>query len=304
MGDMFDVLKLRGSIFFHSSLAAPWGMSLPAIKAPRFHISMEGNFVVGSGEQVRDVSEMNIALLPQGGQHWIADMEGRELAESEAVIDACKLHAPLFQHGEVTNRVICGMVEYEELLSHPMLEAMPEILVAHDISHDEPLWQTVCLIDSEIRATGNLRSPIIDRLSEILFILLAHRCMKRDPSPSGFVAALRNPRLSQVLAHIHRDAAAPWTLSSLAATANMSAATLVRHFNTELGMSPIQYVTQWRLNKAFQLIQHSRLPLDLVADKVGFATGKSLSRAFIRQFGFPPGDLRKPKPEQTGVKDV
>ncbi len=48
LGDILDTLRFRGSIFFRSKLAAPWGMSLEKIEEPRFHIALRGNCVIGS----------------------------------------------------------------------------------------------------------------------------------------------------------------------------------------------------------------------------------------------------------------
>jgi hypothetical protein len=35
LNDVIDTLRVRGSIFFHSDLAAPWGMALPPMTMPR-----------------------------------------------------------------------------------------------------------------------------------------------------------------------------------------------------------------------------------------------------------------------------
>jgi hypothetical protein len=42
LGDVLETLRFRGSIFFRSELAAPWGMSLAQEAFPRFHISVFG----------------------------------------------------------------------------------------------------------------------------------------------------------------------------------------------------------------------------------------------------------------------
>ena len=47
LGDVLDTLRFRGSIFFRSELAAPWGMSLEPTNIPRFHIALSGDCFVG-----------------------------------------------------------------------------------------------------------------------------------------------------------------------------------------------------------------------------------------------------------------
>ena len=48
LGDILETLRFRGSVFFQSDLAAPWGMSLSEIGSPRFHIVLSGECFVGS----------------------------------------------------------------------------------------------------------------------------------------------------------------------------------------------------------------------------------------------------------------
>ena len=60
----------------------------------------------------------------------------------------------------------------------------------------------------------------------------------------------------------------------------MSRATLVRRFQDTVGVAPMTYVANWRLTKAHNLIKYSAAPLEQIADTVGFASARTLSRAF------------------------
>ena len=74
LGDVLETLRFRGSIFFRSELAAPWGMSLQLTGIPRFHIALSGNFFVGDDDHdAVKIREMDIVMLPTGNSHWIAD---------------------------------------------------------------------------------------------------------------------------------------------------------------------------------------------------------------------------------------
>ena len=150
LDDVIDTLRFRGSIFFHSSLAAPWGISLSTIVMPRFHIALEGSFFIRAGASNINVEPMDIVMVPSGDMHWIADQEGRELVPSEQAGDACALGLPLFQQGEITNKIMCGIVEYDEAIEHPILSALPAIIQLSNIQTNDNVWMTVKLIDSEI----------------------------------------------------------------------------------------------------------------------------------------------------------
>lgn len=80
LGDNLEILRFRGSIFFRSDPADPWGMSLPRMGIPRFHIALSGECFVGAGDHRSiKVGESEIVTVPNGDSHWIADSPGREL---------------------------------------------------------------------------------------------------------------------------------------------------------------------------------------------------------------------------------
>ncbi len=226
LGDVLETLRFRGSIFFRSQLAAPWGMQLEAAPAPRFHIALDGDCVLGAGDDntlVR-LKHMDIVLLPQGSMHWIADEPDRELVPSERAGAACELGNPLFQQGEITNKLICGIVHYEKAMLHPVLDALPEVMHFSDIAPNDSLWTTVLLIDAEMENSEVPRTALVDRLTEVLFLQLLYRYVDRNPQLSGFLSALSDRRIYRMLELIHREPEQPWTLESLGEKTGMSRA--------------------------------------------------------------------------------
>ena len=131
--DVNDTLRFRGSIFFHSSLAAPWGMPLSSILMPRFHIALEVGFYVGARTSNINVASIDIVMILGGDMHWIADDIGSERVPSEQAGDACALGMPLFQKGEITNKIMCGIIEYDEAIEHPILSILPSIIKLSNI---------------------------------------------------------------------------------------------------------------------------------------------------------------------------
>ena len=290
--DILDTLRFRGSIFFHSSLAAPWGMSLTSCSAPRFHVALEGGFYIGTSDSQVSVKPMEIVMLPAGDMHWIADQKNSKLVPSEDAGNACELGQPLFQKGEITNKIMCGLVEYEDAISHPITSSLPSIFHLSNIKNEDSIWITVQQIDSEINRSGNKKNTIIDRLTEVLFIQLLHQYIREENHLTGFLAALREPRIVKILQLIHKHPEVHWTLDMMSENVGMSRATLQRKFKSELDISPITYLNRWRISKAYQLVKHSSQSLDRVADSIGFSDARTLRTAFKRQYGITPSELR------------
>ena len=81
-------------------------------------------------------------------------------------------------------------------------------------------------------------------------------------------------------------------VESLAALAGVSRASLTRRFNATLGVSPMTYVTQWRLALAADLLDRSDATLSAIAHQVGYASPFSFSSAFKSRYGLSPRDFR------------
>jgi len=293
LADVLDTMRLRGTIFFRSELAAPWGLTLHRSGTPRFHISLSGDCFVGANkvESVR-VNEMDIVMLPNGKEHWIADQPGRTLTSSRRAGEACELGTPLFQGGQITNRLMCGLVQFDTEMTHPILDTFPEVLHLSGIEHTESIWLTVMSIDAEMAKTKGSGGRIVDKLTEVLTLQLLSRYIVEHKETTGFLSALSDRRVMRALALIHREPARDWSLTSLGTQSGMSCATLIRRFEATVGLSPTAYMTNWRLIKAYSLVKYSTTTIEQIAESVGFSTARTLNRAFRRRYGHTPHSLR------------
>ena len=292
--DVLETLRFRGSTFFQSQLAAPWGMSLEPVGTPRIHIVFSGSCFVGSDSiEPVQVGAMEIVVLPKGDLHWIADRPGRALIPSERAGNACELGSPMFQNGEITNRLMCGILRFDTESPHPMLDSLPRILHLPNLDPGGPIWMTVALIDVEIRRAQSNRTSIVDRLTEVLFLQILHHHIGADDQPTGFLAALRDRRIHRALTLIHQDTAFDWTLKTLGERVGMSRATLTRRFQEVVGVAPMAYVTGWRVTKAYNAVKTTAAPLEQIAESTGFASARTLTRAFERQYGITPNEARR-----------
>ena len=129
-------------------------------------------------------------------------------------------------------------------------------------------------------------------MTEVLFLQLLHYYVEEDDEATGFFAALRDHRVHRALTLIHQDPAFQWSLSTLGAKAGMSRATLTRHFQNKVGIAPMAYINNLRIMKAFNLIKHGSESLEQIADMVGFASARTLNKAFRRHYGYTPSELR------------
>jgi hypothetical protein len=69
--------------------------------------------------------------------------------------------------------------------------------------------------------------------------------------------------------------------------------TFSRRFREEVGMTPVQWLTQQRIDHARRLLETTDLPVDRVAEESGFGTAASLRQHMAATVGVSPMTYRQ-----------
>ncbi|MER6327752.1 GlxA family transcriptional regulator [Streptomyces sp. NPDC014983] len=91
------------------------------------------------------------------------------------------------------------------------------------------------------------------------------------------------------LARLHE----PIQLRDLAEQEAMSVRTFTRRFREEVGVSPGQWLTQQRVERARQLLESTDLSMDQVARSAGFGTAQSMRQHMQQALGVTPTAYRR-----------
>lgn len=118
----------------------------------------------------------------------------------------------------------------------------------------------------------------------------------RDGGQAQFIQRpIPEPQLSSTgtarawaLEHLDR----PLSLRDLATQESLSVRTFTRRFREEVGMSPGQWLTQQRIERARQLLENTDLPVDRIALDAGFGTAASLRQHLHSALGTSPSAYR------------
>lgn len=151
-------------------------------------------------------------------------------------------------------------------------------------------------VASEVRAGQPGSEAIIHRLTEIIFIQVVRTFVDREGDRAGCLAAVLNPKLGRSMSKIHLAPEKPWTVESLAREAGMSRTVFADRFTNLVGMTPLAYVTHWRMERARRDIRETDLPLIDIAENIGYSSEAAFNRAFKRQFNQTPGQVRRQGP--------
>lgn len=141
------------------------------------------------------------------------------------------------------------------------------------------------------------RALVVDRLFEVVVVMLLRRLLDAGVIGQGAFAGLAHPGLARALVALHAAPQRDWDLPVLASTAGMSRSRFAELFARIVGQTPAAYLAAYRIELACAALQRGR-PLALVADEVGYGSAAALSRAFTAKMGASPRAwLRQAQPQ-------
>ena len=97
-----------------------------------------------------------------------------------------------------------------------------------------------------------------------------------------------DPRIRAVQRLIADNYAQPLSIPQLAETACLSPTQFKKRFKECLDISALKYITRYRMGKAQALLTHTDLPVQLIAENVGYSDVSAFSRRFSQHFGMSP----------------
>ena len=198
--------------------------------------------------------------------------------------------------GGAPTTIVCGSLSFDRARLKPITQLLPRfILIKADHVHTLALHNTMQALASEMAEQAPGSEVVANRLGEVLFIqaLRAHIASEVEWRNKGWLRAIFDPQVGAALSAVHDSVNTPWTVESLAAAATMSRSAFAVRFKELLGQTPLEYVTEWRMQKAMQLLQQRDKKLIDVARLVGYDSDAAFSKAFKRVVGANPSEYLK-----------
>jgi transcriptional regulator GlxA family with amidase domain len=115
-------------------------------------------------------------------------------------------------------------------------------------------------------------------------------------------AAASDPCVGAALTLLRAQPDAPWTIADLARKVGLSRTVFAARFRELVGEPPIGYLARVRLGYAAGYLSATDKTVREIARMVGYESEASLSKAFRRAFGRPPGEYRRQQAAAHGVR--
>ena len=299
LADPLRLLKLTGVLHCRAEFTAPWGLDLPRIpNCMAIHIVNSGRMHLDiAGQPTRAVEAGSLVMIPHGTAHQLRSEPGTPvtlLTEIPVQLVTDRYERMNFGGGGAPTSVsYCG-VRFDPLGARRLMQVLPLVIHVDTLTQDEEwLRDAARFIAREADAARPGSEAIITRLADIVVVQAIRAWLASADGQHGWLAALHDRQIGRALSAIHRDPAHGWTVALLASEIGMSRSALAARFTELVGESLKQYITEWRMQLARDELQTTAQALDLIAEKYGYQSGASFSRAFKRVFGMSPGSARR-----------
>lgn len=302
LSDIFDAIRIEATLYFRTDFTPPWAIRVPVYKAAaRFHLVVQGccRIELPDGESV-DLGAGDMALIPRGREHVLCDSLGRQPAALENILaESGYTGDGVFVLGRgdprASTQMICGHFGLADGADHPLLRALPQLIVltAADRARQPFLDETVRLLVRRVFSDGVGAAAAVGKLSEAFFIEAIRAAALRSSDLDRIFSAMTDPRIGRALSLIHEDVARDWTVDSLASAVAMSRSRFANRFTEFMGVGPMRYLADWRLQRALRLLASPRANVQMIAAQVGYQSPAAFTRAFTQKFGAPPTEFRR-----------
>lgn len=313
LSDVLRAVRLSGAVFFDVRATEPWVAETPAGSAVVssmfpgadhlmcFHVITEGTAwaTCDSAEPTR-LSAGDVVLFPHGDGHALASAPGmrdspelgmyRRPAEGRLPFSlAIGGSQPRSAH------VVCGFLGCDAAPFNPLLEALPRVICVTG-AVGGAIAAFAAFASAETRDARVGSDAVLGRLSELLFVDVVRRHLETlPPDHTGWLAGLREPFVGKALTALHREPGRAWTLESLAREIGLSRSALAERFAHFVGQPPMQYLTNWRMQRAATDLVTGSDTIAAIGERVGYESEAAFSRAFKKVTGVPPGEWRRRK---------
>lgn len=304
LSDILTRLSLQGTLYFRTSFSEPWGVRVPGFSnVTRFHYVHRGEaqIRVEGSETLVSLKQGDLAIVPHGRAHVL-------LCRHTGPDDALPLddvlaqsgfqgHGTLVWGGEESSQdtqLICGHFALAEGSRHILLDRLPSLIHLRGYGDDLGPWleATLRVIGAEAggaRLGGDL---IALKMSEAIFAQAIRAHIEQSASTGGSLAGFADPNIARALTAFHRAPASEWTVEKLAREAGLSRTSFAERFAARISVTPMAYVTSWRMQIAREALASRGLSVAETAEISGYASESAFSRVFKKEIGQSPAAFR------------
>ena len=305
LSDVLTNLSMRGTIYFRTSFTKPWGVAVPRYEnVARFHFAHRGNCLVhvdGVTDPV-DLAQGDLVIIPHGAPHalYCGHEPDKTIMPLDTVLETSGFDGSgvLVYGGEEPQsetQLICGHFAFDPTARHILMERLPPYIHLRNYGETAGRWMeaTLRMIGEEAGGQKMGSDLIALKMSETIFAQAIRTFVESADASDRGLGAFGDKHLGRALDAFHKAPADAWTVETLAQVAGMSRTSFAVQFQKSMDMTPIDYVTKWRMEIAKKVLLTAGASLTDAAESAGYASDSAFARMFKKETGMSPAAFRK-----------
>ncbi len=313
LSDILTNLAMRGTIYFRTSFTKPWGVAVPRYEnVARFHFAHRGHCLVridGVAAPI-DLAQGDLVIIPHGASHalYCGHEPDQTIMPLDKVLASSgfKGSGVLVYGGEEPQsetQLICGHFSFDPQARHILMERLPPYIHLKNYGESAGRWMeaTLRMIGEESGGQKMGGDLIALKMSEVILAQAIRTFIEGNGATAWGLGAFADKNLSRALDAFHKAPAENWTVQTLARTAGMSRTSFAVQFQKAIDMTPIDYVTKWRMEIAKRVLLTTGKSLTDAAESAGYASDSAFARTFRKEIGKSPAEFRRENMANSSV---
>ncbi len=305
LSDILSHIQLRGTLYFRTSFTSPWSVKVPAYEnVARFHFAHQGRCLIRIDKDKPPVllEQGDLLIITRGASHtlYCDPKTENEAVQLDKVIEQSGFTGTgALVYGELgTNhetQLVCGHFAFAEDARNLLIDALPSHIHIKNYGEDAGIWmeKTLKVIGNEAGKQQLGGDLIAMKLSEIVFAQALRAYLESEGSNIPVLAGFADHNIARVLTAIHKEPGNTWSLERLAEIAAMSRTAFATRFSQCMQITPLGYITYWRIQIARDMLANSSEPIIKIAEHVGYQSEAAFSRVFKKHMTKSPASYRR-----------
>ncbi len=313
INELLQGMRLRGVQYRRIETGSSFGLNFADRPGHAwFHFVAAGQATLRTRDgSLYSLSPGSAVLIPHGSHHQLLStpeiparcINSFDTTPLDDVVEGVNTCA---NSGEAPETVLfCGCMLFSLGGMQSLGRIMPERMVIGTRGKQATeLMPILTAMQREVCSARIGFAGILARLADVVAAMIVRGWIECGcDNSSGLVTALHDPRLANAILALHRYPGHNWTVAELAAECHSSRSIFAERFQTTIGMPPLRYATELRMNLASQWLTQEKQSIETVAQRLGYTSQAAFSRAFKRITGHAPG-LWRQNQATTTVPDL
>jgi len=285
---LLDQVAQGTEFHFQSGLCGDWTIAMNHPPKAGLHIVTQGTCWFGFPDSASDPKQLHagdVIFVNQGISHFLSRSAIANPVPIEHLQDYCQPEHQ--EHG-----ILCYDINSLSATTDTIFRLLPPWVLINAPKQAENLQALIKMVRDETQHAGPGSEVLVQRLSDVIAIHLLRAVINENTDLHGPLAALHDRHLRPLVLAIIEQPGADWSVEVMAQHAFLSTSAFAERCIKQTGLAPKKLVDQLRLQRARSLLKNSDLPLDLVAEQLGYQSATAFNRFFKKYAGTTASNFR------------